>query len=92
MAAMEVQKEVQKAVQCACPGPKIGSKSQQIPRYSPICPRGQPPGMSADKCIMQAAMVKRIRGANLNELKFGGSPILPFLTQKILNASFQDSA
>ena len=33
-----------KAVQCPRPGPKIGDKSQQIPRYSPICPRGQPPG------------------------------------------------
>ena len=40
-----------KAVQCPCPGPKIGDKSQQIPRYSPVCPRGHPPGMAADKCI-----------------------------------------
>ena len=40
-----------KAVQCPRPGPKIGDKSQQIQRYSPICPRGQPPGMAADKCI-----------------------------------------
>ena len=32
-----------KAVQCPCPGPKIGDKSQQIPRYSPVCPRGHPP-------------------------------------------------
>ena len=40
-----------KAVQRPRPGPKIGDKSQQIPRYSPICPRGQPPGMAADKCI-----------------------------------------
>ena len=32
--------------------PKIGDKSQQIPRYSPVCLRGQPPaGMAADKCI-----------------------------------------
>ena len=29
-----------KAVQCPRPGPKIGDKSQQIPRYSPVCPRG----------------------------------------------------
>ena len=41
-----------KAVQCPCPGPKIGDKSQQIPRYSPVCPRGHPPGMAADKCII----------------------------------------
>ena len=40
-----------KAVQCPCPGPKIGDKSQQIPRYFPVCPRGHPPGMAADKCI-----------------------------------------
>ena len=40
-----------KVVQCPRPGPKIGNKSQQIPRYSPVCPRGQPPGMAADKCI-----------------------------------------
>ena len=44
-----------KAVQCPCPGPKIGDKSQQIPRYSPVCPRGHPPGMAADKCIMKTA-------------------------------------
>ena len=31
--------------------PPIGDKSQQIPRYSPVCSRGQPPGMAADKCI-----------------------------------------
>ena len=40
-----------KAVQCSRPEPKIGAKSQQIPRYSPVCLRGQPPGMAADKCI-----------------------------------------
>ena len=44
-----------KAVQCPRPGPKIGNKSQQIPRYSPVCPRGQPPGMAADKCIKSKA-------------------------------------
>ena len=33
-----------KAVQCSLPGTKIGDKSQQIPRYSPVCPRGHPPG------------------------------------------------
>ena len=32
----------------------IGDKSQQIPRYSPVCPRGHTPGMAADKCIMQS--------------------------------------
>ena len=40
-----------RAVQCPCPGPNIGDKSLQIPRYSPVCPRGHPPGMAADKCI-----------------------------------------
>ena len=40
-----------KAVQCPRLGPKIGNKSQQTPRYYPVCPRGQPPGMAADKCI-----------------------------------------
>ena len=29
-----------KAVQCPRPGPKISDKSQQIPRYSPVCPQG----------------------------------------------------
>ena len=52
-----------KAVQCPCPGPKIGDKSQQIPRYSPVCPRGHPPGMAADKCIILS-------------LKFVTSPVL----------------
>ena len=41
-----------KAIQCPRPGPKIGDESQQIPPYSPVCPRDQPPGMAADKCIM----------------------------------------
>ena len=40
-----------KAVQCPCPGPNIGDTSQFITSYSPICPRGQPPRMAADKCI-----------------------------------------
>ena len=43
-----------KAVQCPPLGPKIGDKSQQIPRYSPVSPWGQPPGMAADKCIISA--------------------------------------
>ena len=41
-----------KAVQCPRPGSNIGDKSQQIPRYSPLCPRGQPSEMAADKCVM----------------------------------------
>ena len=41
-----------KAVQCPRPGPNIGNKNQQIPRYSPVCPRGHPRGMAADKCII----------------------------------------
>ena len=40
-----------KVVQCPRPGPKISNKSKQIPRYSPVCPRGQPAGMAADKYI-----------------------------------------
>ena len=40
-----------RAVQCPRPGPNIGDKSQQIPCYSPLCPRDQPPGMAADKCV-----------------------------------------
>ena len=47
-----------KAVQCPCPGPKIGDKSYQIPRYSPVCPWGQPPGMAADKCIINPFFAK----------------------------------
>ena len=41
-----------KVVQCPRPGPKIGTKSQQIRRHSPICPQGQLPGMATDKCII----------------------------------------
>ena len=40
-----------KAVQCPRPRPKIGDKSHQIPRYSPVCPRGQPSWIAAEKCI-----------------------------------------
>ena len=40
-----------KAIQCPRPEPKIGDKSQQIPRYSPVCPRGHPPRMAADKLV-----------------------------------------
>ena len=36
--------ESAKAVQCPRPGPNIGYKTQQIPRYSPVCPMGQPLG------------------------------------------------
>ena len=35
-----------KAVQYPRPWPKFGDKSQQIPRYSRVCPRGQPLGWS----------------------------------------------
>ena len=44
-----------KAVQYPRPGPNIGDKSQQIPRYSPICALGHPPGMAADKCIINVS-------------------------------------
>ena len=42
-----------KAIQCPLSEPKIREKSQQIPRYSPVCLRGQPPRMAADKCITE---------------------------------------
>ena len=47
-----------KAVQCPYPGPQIGDKSYQIPRYSPVCPWGQPPGMAADKCIIPTQLFR----------------------------------
>ena len=50
-----------KAAQCPRPGPKIGDKSQQIPRYAPICPWGQPPGMVADKCFSTTQLVGQKR-------------------------------
>ena len=50
-----------KAVQCLRPGPKIGDKSQQISRYSPVCPRRQPPGMAADECIKAESCVLTMR-------------------------------
>ena len=45
-----------KAVQCLRAGPKIGDKRQQIARYSPVCPWGQPP---ADKCITRRSAPTR---------------------------------
>ena len=42
-----------KVVQCPRPMPKIRDKSQQILRYSPLCPQGQPPRMAVDKCIIK---------------------------------------
>ena len=59
--------ESAKAVQCPRPGPKIGNKSQQIPRYSPVCPRGQPPGwllisaLSAEYLFIPSLLCKRPR-------------------------------
>ena len=56
----------EKADQCPRPGPKIGDKSQQIPRYSPVCTRGQPPGMAADKCItLETSAFKLFTAVNL---------------------------
>ena len=52
-----------KVVQCPCSGPKIGDKSQPIPRYSPVCLRGQSPWMAADKCITLTASVSRLARA-----------------------------
>ena len=51
---------IAKAVQCPRPGPKIGYKSQQIPRYSPVCPRGQPPGMAADNCRIHRVVISLV--------------------------------
>ena len=83
-----------KAVQCPCPGPKIGDKSQQIPRYSPVCPRGHPPGMAADKCIMflqvasiltpsLAQIFRRMSAGHANFRPFD----CPFLNQNKTNDS-----
>ena len=46
-----------KVVLCPLLGPNISDKSQQIPRYSPVCPRGQPPEMAADKCVKDVLLV-----------------------------------
>ena len=40
-----------KEIQSPHPGLKIGSKSHQVLRHARVCPRGQPPGMVADKCM-----------------------------------------
>ena len=40
---------------------KIGDKSQQILRYSSVCPRGQSPGMAAYKCISLLYCGSRLR-------------------------------
>ena len=64
-----------KAVQCPCPGPKIGNKSQQIPRYSPVCPRGQPPGwllisaLSTEYLFIPSPLCKRRRYYKLGAFK-----------------------
>ena len=40
-----------KAIQCPRSEPNIGDKSRQVPCYFPVCSRGQPLEMAADKCI-----------------------------------------
>ena len=55
-----------KAVQCPRNGPKTGDKSQQIPRYAPVCPRGQPLGMAPDKCIKKATCLMTTTQYNSN--------------------------
>ena len=64
-----------KAVQCPRPGPNIGNKSQQIPRYSPLCPRGQPPGwllisaLSTEYLFIPSPLCKRPRYYKLGAFK-----------------------
>ena len=55
-----------KAVQCPRNGPKTGDKSQQILRYAPVCPRGQPLGMAPDKCIKKATCLMTTTQYNSN--------------------------
>ena len=43
--------EMQKHSNAPILSKKLATKVSKIPRYSPICPQGQPPGMDADKCI-----------------------------------------
>ena len=54
-----------KAVQCPRPEPKIGDKSQQIPRYSHVCSRGQPPRMAADKYLIRLCILIAILNTEL---------------------------
>ena len=67
--------ESAKAVQCPRPGPKMGNKSQQIPRYSPVCPPGQPPGwllisaLSAKYLFIPSPLCKRPRYYKLGAFK-----------------------
>ena len=83
-----------KVVQCPRPGPKIGNKSQQIPRYSPVCPRGQPPGMAADKCIITrttrrswVSYSKDIQ-ITVKERSAGGKPAGPVHASKLSISPF----
>ena len=56
------------AVQCPRPEPKMGDKSPQIPRYSSVCPRGQPLRMAADKCIRHSVHTYPSRNAQTGKI------------------------
>ena len=46
--------EVQKQSNAPVPGQKLATvESQQIPRYAPVCPRGQPPEWPLISAIVQ---------------------------------------
>ena len=55
------------AVQCPRPGPNIGNKSPQIPRYSPVCPRGQP--RDGHSCSWRCSYIKHSVPARLLSCK-----------------------
>ena len=50
-----------KKVQCPRPGQNVSDKSQQIPRYSPVCLRGQPPGWPLIKSALRASLLTVLR-------------------------------
>ena len=76
-----------KAVQCPRPGPKIGDKSQQIPRLSPVCPWGQLPGMAEvhkhGAILYNEAVVFSLSITNPNGLRL--------IHSSLILASWQDS-
>ena len=77
-----------KAVQCPRPGPKIGDKSQQIPRLSPVCPWGQPPGIAEvhkhGAILYNETVVFSLSITNPNGLRL--------IHSSLISASWQDSA
>ena len=54
---MYLASEVQKPSNAPVTGQTFGYKGQQIQRHSPVCPRGQPPGMAADKSIRDRSLL-----------------------------------